>query len=116
MKQQILKSLHKKSDHWEKKETYQKIVQHYWWKKLYNDIKKHYHNCAQCQHQSFKQFSEKMHSTWTSVLWKKVMMNVTHMSINQEKHYIIKAQDSLLEWSETRALALLNSESIAKFL
>jgi len=44
------------------------------------------------------------------------MMNATHMSMNQEKHYIIEAQNSFSEWSETRALALLNSENVMKFL
>ena len=53
---------------------------------------------------------------WTSVLWKKVMMNVTHMSMNQEKHYIIEAWNSLSEWSEARALASLNLTSVVKFL
>ena len=57
-----------------------------------------------------------MHSTWTSVLWEKMIMNTTHMSMNQEKYYIIEAQDSLSEWFEARALASLNSESVAKFL
>ena len=53
---------------------------------------------------------------WISAFWEKVMMNTTHMFMNQEKHYIIEAQDNFLKWSETKALALLNSESIAKFL
>ena len=38
------------------------------------------------------------------------------MFMNQKKHYIIEAQNSLSEWSETRALASLNSASIVKFL
>ena len=46
MKQQILENLHKKSDHWKKKEMYQKIAQQYWWEKLYNDVKKHCYNCV----------------------------------------------------------------------
>ena len=83
---------------------------------MYDDVKKHCQDCAQCQYQSFKQSSEEMHSTWISALWKKVMMNMTHMPMNQEKHYIIEAWDSLLRWPETRALASLNSESIVKFL
>ena len=39
-----------------------------------------------------------------------------HMFMNQEKHYIIKAQNNFLRWSETKVLASLNSESIVKFL
>ena len=116
MKQQIFENLHKKSDHQKKEEIYQKITQQYWWKKLYNDVKKHCHDCTQCQHWSFKQSSEEMHSTWISALWEKVMMNVTHMSMNQEKHYIIEAQNSFSEWLEARALFSLNSASVAKFL
>ena len=57
-----------------------------------------------------------MYSIWISVFWEKVMMNVTHMFTNQEKYYIIEAQNNLSEWSEAQALALLNSASIAKFL
>ena len=116
MKQQILENLHKKSDHQEKEETYQKIIQQYWWKELYNDIKKHCCDCAQYQHWNFKQFNEKMHSIWTSTFWEKMMINTTHMFMNQEKHYIIEAWNSLSEWFETRALASLNSESVVKFL
>ena len=57
-----------------------------------------------------------MHSMWISVLWKKVMINVIHIFINQDKHYIIETWDSLSEWSETRALSSLNLANVVKFL
>ena len=82
---------------------------------MYDNAKKHCHDCAQCQHQNFKQSSEEMHSIWISAFWEKMMMNVIHMSINQEKHYIIEAWDNFLRWFKTKALALLNSESVVKF-
>ena len=56
-----------------------------------------------------------MHSTWISIFWEKMMMNMIHMFMNQEKHYIIKAWNNLSEWSETRALASLNSKNVATF-
>ena len=56
-----------------------------------------------------------MHLMWISVFWEKVMINVTHIFMNQEKHYIIKAWNNFLKWSETKVLALLNSASVAKF-
>ena len=57
-----------------------------------------------------------MYSMWILAFWEKVMMNVTHMFMNQEKHYIIKIQDSFFKWLEARAFSSLNSASIAKFL
>jgi hypothetical protein len=57
-----------------------------------------------------------MHLIWISVFWEKVIINITYISMNQEKHYIIKAQDNFFRWFETKTFTLLNSENVIKFL
>jgi hypothetical protein len=37
-RQRILKLFHDESDHWDKKDTYKRIINRYWWNDLYDDV------------------------------------------------------------------------------
>ncbi len=51
-----------------------------------------------------------------TLLWKKIEMNIVHMSSNKEKHYLIVARDDFFEWAETRVLFKAKAWRMIKFL
>jgi DNA-directed RNA polymerase subunit N (RpoN/RPB10) len=51
-----------------------------------------------------------------TILWKKVEVNIVHISSNKEKHYLIVVRDDIFEWAETRALFKAKTWRITKFL
>ncbi len=59
---------------------------------------------------------ETFHFIWVTLLWKKVNVNIVHMSSNKKKHYLIVVRDNFFEWAETRALFEAKAWRIAKFL
>jgi hypothetical protein len=59
---------------------------------------------------------EAFHFIWVILLWKKVEVNIVHMSSNKEKHYLIVARDDFFEWAETRALFEAKAWRMTKFL
>jgi hypothetical protein len=48
-------------------------------------------------------------------LWKKIEMNIVHMSSNKEKHYLIVARDDFFEWAKTRVLFKAKAWRMTKF-
>jgi hypothetical protein len=58
---------------------------------------------------------EALHSIWMILLWKKIEMNLVHMSSNKEKHYLIVVRDDFFEWTETRALSEAKAWRMTKF-
>jgi hypothetical protein len=88
-----------------KKNTYKKIINRYWWDNLYDDFQKYVKTCSQCQLRNFIKEKKAFHSIWMTFLWKKINVNIIHMSWNKEKHYLIVARDDFFEWTETRALS-----------
>jgi hypothetical protein len=51
------------------------------------------------------QFKKKtFHFIWMTFLWKKIEMNIVHMSSNKEKHYLIVTRDDFFDWTKTRVL------------
>jgi hypothetical protein len=113
--QRILKQLHDESDHRNKENIYKKIIDRYWWNNLYDDSQKYVKTCSQCQMQNSIKEEKAFHSIWMTLLWKKVEVNIVHMSSNKEKHYLIVARDDFFEWAETRALSEAKAWRIIKF-
>jgi hypothetical protein len=50
-----------------------------------------------------------------TLLWKKIEVNIVHMS-NKEKHYLIIARDDFFEWTKARALFKTRTWRMTKFL
>jgi hypothetical protein len=58
---------------------------------------------------------EAFHFIWMTFLWKKIEMNIVHMSSNKEKHYLIVARDDFFDWTKTRALFEARTWRVTKF-
>ncbi len=115
-RQRILKQFHDENDHRDKKDIYKKIIDRYWWDNLYDDFQKYVKTCSQCQMRNSIREEEAFYSIWMTFLWKKVKVNIVHMSSKKEKHYLIVVRDDFFEWAETRALFEAKAWRITKFL
>ncbi len=115
-RQRILKQLHDENDHRDKENIYKKIIDRYWWNDLYDDVQKYVKICSQCQMRNSIKEKEAFHFIWMTLLWKKIEMNIVHMSSNKEKHYLIVTRDDFFDWTETRALFETKAWRMTKFL
>jgi hypothetical protein len=59
---------------------------------------------------------ETFHFIWVTFLWKKIEMNIVHMSSNKKKHYLIVVRDDFFEWVEARVLSKAKAWRMTKFL
>jgi hypothetical protein len=59
---------------------------------------------------------ETLHFIWVTLLWKKIEVNIVHMSSNKEKHYLIVVRDDFFEWTEARVLSEAKVWRMTKFL
>jgi hypothetical protein len=98
-----------------KKDIYKKIIDRHWWNDLYDDVQKYVKICSQCQMQNSIKKEETFHFIWMTFLWKKIEMNIVHMSSNKEKHYLIVTRDDFFDWAETRALLEAKTWRVTKF-
>jgi hypothetical protein len=114
-RQRILKQLHDENDHRDKENIYKKIINRYWWNDLYDDAQKYVKICSQCQMRNSIKEETTFHFIWMTLLWKKIEMNIVHMSSNKEKHYLIVARDDFFEWAETRVLSEAKIWRMTKF-
>ncbi len=112
----ILQKLHDENDHHEREKTYWKMIDRYWWKKIWKNTCAYVKFCEECQLQASRQKKKTLHSIWISRVWKKIEMNVIYMSSSKEKHYIVLTRDDFSRWIEERALRAATSKAIAKFL
>jgi hypothetical protein len=115
-RQRILKQLHDENDHQDKKNTYKKIIDRYWWEELYDDVQKYVKICSQCQMRNSIKEKESFNFIWMTFLWKNIEINIVHMSSNKEKHYLIVIRDDFFDWAKTRALLEARTWRITKFL
>jgi cytochrome c1 len=83
-RQRILKQLHDENDHRDKKNIYKRIIDRYWWNDLYEDVQKYLKICSQCQMRDLIKEEEAFHFIWMTFLWKKIEMNIVHMSSNKK--------------------------------
>ncbi len=114
-RQRILKHLHDESDHRDKKNTYKRIIDRYWWNDLYDDVQRYVKTCSQCQLRNSIREEEAFHFIWVTLLWEKIEMNIVHMSSHKEKHYLIVARDDFFDWTKTRALLEARTWRVTKF-
>ncbi len=112
----ILQKLHDESDYCERKKTYQKMINRYWWKKIWKNTCVYVKFCEECQLQALRWKKKILHSIWILRVWKKIEMNVIHMSSSKEKCCIILTRNDFLRWVEERVLKAATSKAIAKFL
>src|SRR5262249_48189372 len=61
-------------------------------------------------------YEEPLNSTWSTILWEKVGLDVVHMPPSGGYKYIVFARDDLSGWVEGRALTSANSTTVSKFL
>jgi hypothetical protein len=115
-RQRILKQFHDESDHRDKKDIYRRIIDSYWWNDLYDDAQKYVKICSQCQVRDLIKEEEAFHFVWRTFLWKKIEMNIVHMSSNKKKHYLIVARDDFFEWAKARVLFEAKAWRMTKFL
>jgi hypothetical protein len=114
-RQRILKQFHDESDHRNKENIYKRIIDRYWWNDLYDDAQKYVKICSQCQIRNLIKEEKALHFIWMTFLWKKIEMNIVHMSSNKEKHYLIVARDDFFEWAEARVLFEAKAWRMTKF-
>ena len=95
IKTQILEAMHEKSDHREKKKTYQKIATKYFWFEIMRNVKNHLKICDSCQRKAVSKEKEILHFIWINVLWQKVCVDIVHMQSSKKKHYLILARKNL---------------------
>ncbi len=112
----ILQKLHDESDHRERKKTYRKMIDRYWWKKIWKNTCTYVKFCEECQLQASRRKKKILHSIWISKVWKKIEMNVIHMSSNEEKRYIVLTRNDFSRWIKERVLKAATLKAIAKFL
>jgi hypothetical protein len=65
---------------------------------------------------NFIKEKETFHSIWITFSWKKMKVNIVHMSSNKEKHYLIVFRDDFFEWAKTRVLSEVKAWRMTKFL
>ncbi len=112
----ILQKLHDESDHRERKKTYRKMIDRYWWKKIWKNTCTYVKFCEECQLQASRRKKKILHSIWISKVGKKIEMNVIHMSSNEEKRYIVLTRNDFSRWIKERVLKAATLKAIAKFL
>jgi len=112
----ILQKLHDKNDHHEKEKTYQKMINKYWWKKIWKNTCAYVKFCEKCQLQASRWKKKTLHFIWILKVWKKIEMNVIHMSSSEEKCYIVLTRNDFLKWVKERVLKAATSKAIMKFL
>jgi hypothetical protein len=115
-RQRILKHLHDESDHRDKKNTYKRIIDCYWWNDLYDDVQKYVKTCSQWQLRNSIKEEKAFHFIWMTFLWEKIKMNIVHISSNKEKHYLIVTRDDFFDWTKTRVLLEAKTWRMTKFL
>ncbi len=93
----ILQKLHDESDHHERKKTYRKMINRYWWKKIWKNTCMYVKFCEECQLQALKWKKKTLHSIWISRVWKKIEVNVIHMFSSEEKRYIVLTRNDFLK-------------------
>ncbi len=112
----ILQKLHDKSDYHKRKRIYQKMINRYWWKKIWKNTCAYVKFCEECQLWASRRKKKTLHSIWILRVWKKIEMNVIHMFSSKEKCYIVLTRNDFLRWVEERALRAATLKVIVKFL
>ena len=60
----ILQKLHDESDHHERERTYEKMIDRYWWKKIWKNTCTYVKFCEECQLQASRRKKKTLHSIW----------------------------------------------------
>ncbi len=79
-------------------------------------IKKHCQSYKKCQWCVKTLHNDTIFLTFTSVLFKKIAVNVIKMLLSQNKHYLVIAQNDFSDWVKEWALTHAMSVTVSRFL
>ena len=60
--------------------------------------------CEPCQKRKPRQFNEELHLTLYNALWRKVGLDVVHMSKNAGFGYLVAMRDNFSGWVEAKVI------------
>ncbi len=79
-------------------------------------IKKHCQSYEKCQWRAKALHNDTIFLTFTSVLFKKIAVNVIKIPLSQNKHYLVIAQNDFFDWVKEWALTHAMSATVLRFL
>jgi hypothetical protein len=115
-REEILRELHDDSGHRGREGTYRRVADRYWWKDMWQSVKKYVRSCEECQRRATLRQDEELHPTSVDRRWAKVAVDVTNLPKSHGKQYLVVARSDLSGWVEARALRSNDSRSVAAFL
>ena len=113
---EIIRELHDESGHRGREGTYRRVADRYWWKDMWQTVKKYVQSCGECQRRATQRQDEELHPTAVDRRWEKVAVDVTNLPKCQGKQYLVVARSDLSGWVEARALITHDSKHVAAFL
>src|SRR5579862_3314307 len=112
-----IRDFHDEGGHRGTQTTYENVARRYQWKGMWDDVTSYVKTCEECQKRARIRYEEPLHPTVSRTVWKKVGIDVVHMSeILEGYKYTVFTQDDLFGWSEGCAIKERNSRNIAKFI
>ena len=110
----IIQELHDGIGHRGKQAIFEKIRQHYQWKRLYDDVVESIKTCEECQRRARNRYEE---PTWMVIVWAKIGVDIVYMpSVSGGYGFTVFARDDLNGWMEGWAIDAVNSWNVAKFI
>ena len=85
------------------------IAQRYWWKDLWDTVKKYVATCVECQIHSSKRMQHMLTTTYSQTLWEKVSMDVVYMPRSRGCSFLVVAREWVTGWPEARGTARAES-------
>ena len=113
---EIVKHMHDESEHQKWKKTFRQIVDRYYWKNMYEEIRTYVKICERCQFKNFRREKKILHFIWISYLWQKIIMNVVHMFKNHEKFFFVVTKNDLFEGIKIKIIFAADFDKMIKFL
>ena len=118
-KMQIVKECHEGfgGGHRDREATRVKVLLHYFWDGMMDDIRQYVESCEKCQCFSLVREKEPLHPTWMNAPFAKVGIDIVHMPKGVgNKSYLVVARDDFSGWVEARALRNKTAGEVLRFL
>lgn len=113
---QVLKECHDNAGHPGKERTYRLIADRYWWKNVYEQIKKYVLSCHDCQTATKKKRDESVYPTFPVGLFQRINVDIVYMPDIFGFIYLVVGRDDFSGWVEARPLRNKESFQVAKFI
>ena len=114
--QEIITYQHDYSGHKGIEGTYRRVAALYWWEGLYKDCKAYCQSCHECQAREGTLKNDTVYSTYSTVLFEKIAVDVVKMPVSGGKGYFVCAREDVSGWAEARAFRGAGSAAVAKFI